>query len=218
MQKECSMSSIRAAVLFSIAAFAAAPASAAGFCATPADVKSVASFYDTKRPGVPLPISARAVNLPEETVASALAPSQALGTPGSVETVKKVWASIDAWGPQAKIWLVFTMGGAHSFVFPSLVPITQPSNGPFYDAYADEGRGVHGHLKAEEVKAIYVADIPMKDASKRTRTVSFYDGSGKLIVGVYASLAKEAADETSVAGFAKTWELFKTLPRLCKQG
>lgn len=185
-------------------------------CASAADTQRVRDYYTNRRPGVPLPVPSRFLDVPEMVIASGLPADQSIGTAGSPEVVKHIWKSIDAWGEKTAVKLVLTSGGKHAFAFPSLVPITQPDDGSgLLDVYADGGKGVHAHLQVAHVKTIYATEIPGKEAGRRTRAVSFFGADGQLVLGVYASIAAETPDPAAIAGFTKTWKLIQSLPRVC---
>jgi len=185
-------------------------------CADSFDKTMTREFYRNSRPGVPMPIPARQFNVPETLIVSALPADQFVGTPGEPERVREIWHSIDAWGEDTPVRLVFAVDGAHTFNFPSLVPFTQPDDDSgFQDIYADGGAGVHGHLFRPLVKAVYAAQIPKGDGTF-TRTISFYNGDGGLILGVYASEPGKDANADAVAGFESTWALLETMPRICQ--
>lgn len=184
------------------------------FCASKREAKKVLSYF-SENAGAPLAIPARDLKFPELKIATALLGTNAVGISATPALVKQVWSSIDKWGAQSHVRLVFTMGGAHVMDFPSLVPITQPDMADgFIDVYADNGKGIHGHLWLTRVKQIVAVDLPGRD-EVRTRTVSFYDAQGKLIIGVYASITTKKPDTRSVAGFKESWSLIKSLPQLC---
>src|SRR3546814_7668260 len=83
----------------------------------------------------------------------------------------KVWKSIDSWGKDTKIGLVFTSGGMHAWNFPSTVPQTQSSTSLiWYDMYADDGAGVHGHITPQEVEQIWALQLPTKEPEDRKST------------------------------------------------
>jgi putative heme iron utilization protein len=192
------------------------PKDAALPCASPSHASLIRDFYESQKPGRPLPVPGRHFNVPESVIASALPPQKSIGTPGTVQATKDVWKSIDAWGASTSVKLVFTSGGKHAYAFPSLVPIAQPDpNDGWLDMQADGGKGVHAHINGPYVKAIYVTDIPGKEAGQRTQAVSFYNQDGSLILGVYAQVAGESFDQAAVEGFKKTWALVESMPRVC---
>jgi putative heme iron utilization protein len=183
-------------------------------CSTAPVKKKVQDFYAKTRPGVPLSVASRSLAVPESQVASGLAKGQFIAVSGS--QVRDAWKTIDDWGAQARVKLVFADGG-HSFAFPSLVPLTQPDDASdeFLDVYADEGRGIHSHIKVPEVGAVVAVDMPTKSPQHRTRAIGLYGHNGKLIVAVYASLNLEEPDEKAVSGFAKSWAAFSAMPQMC---
>lgn len=185
-------------------------------CASAEQAASVREYYDNKRPGVPLAVASRFFKVSEFTIASALPDDQSLGTLGSAKVTDAVWSSIDAWGATTRVKLVLSPDSQHAFAFPSLVPITQDDSSDGYlDVYADEGRGVHSHIQLAKVAAIYATDIPSDKSGFRTRAISLFGHSGNLILGIYASLKNEEPDTKAVEGFSKTWDLIKSMPRLC---
>jgi len=186
-------------------------------CATPTEAQRVRDYYQNLRPGVPLPVPSRFLDVPELVIASGLPERQSIGTPGSPEVTKRIWRSIDEWGPNTSVKLVLTSGSKHAFAFPSLVPITQPDDKRgMLDVYADEGRGVHAHIQLALVDTVYATDLPGREPGKRTRAVSFFAREGHLILSVYASIAADAThDPAAAAGFANTWKLIGSMPRVC---
>lgn len=198
-----------------LAATPLAPAAAHAVCATPEQAKNIRAYYEKLRPGVPLPVASRYFNVPEAIVASALPADAAVGTSVTPEVADRVWKSIEAWGAQTRVSLVFAPNGKHAFALPSLVPIDQDDSSDGYlDVYADGGKGVHSHIQIAGIAAIYAHDMPNGDGN-RTRGVSFFGPGGDLIVGVYASIKADPFDPKAVEGFAATWRLLKELKRPC---
>ena len=196
----------------------AGPADARDLCATPDDAKVVQHYYADIRPGGPPPAAARLFRMREATLVSALHPDHAYGVRSNRLFFDAVWKSIDTWGKDTKIGLVFTSGGLHAWNFPSHVPQTQPSTNPiWYDMYADDGAGVHGHITPSDVDQIWALQLPTKEADKFTRILAFYNPQGDLIVGLYVSENVKAFDPKAVAGFERTRELLKTYPRICQR-
>ena len=185
-------------------------------CASASHAPLVRDFYETQKPGRPLPVAGRHFNVPESVIASALPIQQSVGVVATPDAIKKIWKTIDAWGATTNVKLVFTSGGNHAYAFPSLVPITQPDRGDdWLDIYADGGKGVHAHLNGPYVKGIFVTDIPGKEAGQRTQAISFYNQDGSLALGVYAQIAGEQFDPAAVEGFKKTRALIESMPRVC---
>ncbi|KAF1685099.1 hypothetical protein B1992_13325 [Pseudoxanthomonas broegbernensis] len=193
-------------------------ASASDTCASADDAKVVQHYYAKVRPGAPPPPVGRLFRIPEATVVSALAADQAYGIRSNRLFFEQVWKSIDAWGKDTRIGLVFTSGGMHAWNFPGTVPQTQASSSQiWYDMYADDGAGVHGHITPQEVDQIWALQLPTTDPGKFTRILSFYGKDGHLIVGLYVSEGVKDFDPRAVAGFEKTRELLKTQPRICSR-
>jgi len=193
-----------------------APAFAQDHCATPDDAKVIRDYYANVRPGAPPPAVGRLFRMPEVSVVSALEPSQAYGVRSNRLFFDEVWKSVDSWGADTKIGIVFTSGGMHAWNFPSHVPQTRDSTTPiWYDMYADDGAGVHGHITPQEVDQIWALQIPTVRADRFTRILGFYGKDGNLIVGLYVSENVKDFDPKAVAGFERTRELLKTRPRIC---
>jgi len=193
-----------------------APAYAQDHCATPDDAKVIRDYYANVRPGAPPPAVGRLFRMPEVSVVSALDPSQAYGVRSNRLFFDEVWKSVDSWGKDTKIGIVFTSGGMHAWNFPSHVPQTRDSTSLiWYDMYADDGAGVHGHITPQEVDQIWALQIPTVREDRFTRVLGFYGKDGNLIVGLYVSENVKDFDPKAVAGFERTRELLKTRPRVC---
>jgi len=193
-----------------------APAYAQDHCATPDDAKVIRDYYANVRPGAPPPAVGRLFRMPEVSVVSALEPSQAYGVRSNRLFFDEVWKSVDSWGKDTKIGIVFTSGGMHAWNFPSHVPQTRDSTSLiWYDMYADDGAGVHGHITPQEVDQIWALQIPTVREDRFTRVLGFYGKDGNLIVGLYVSENVKDFDPKAVAGFERTRELLKTRPRVC---
>ncbi len=185
-------------------------------CATSEEAARVQEFYAETRPGAVLPIPGRKLNLVESKVASGLSPQHAVGVDGTPERLAEIWRSVDAWGEETNVRAVVSIDGWHPFDFPSKTPVTQEKHSAgFYDVYADGGKGVHIHLKPEDIKLIYAANLPGTDGSA-TRSVNLYDSDGRLVLGVYASKAGNADfDAAAVEGFSGSWDVIASMPRAC---
>lgn len=187
-------------------------------CASADDARVIQNYYANIRPGGPPPAAARLFRMKEATVVSALHPDHAYGVRSNRLFFEQVWKSVDAWGKDTRIGIVFTSGGMHAWNFPSTVPQTQDSSTPiWYDMYADDGAGVHGHITPQEVDQIWALQLPTREADKFTRILAFYDKQGDLIVGLYVSENTKDFDPKAVAGFERTRELLKTHPRICQR-
>ncbi|MCD9031049.1 hemin-degrading factor [Luteimonas sp. Y-2-2-4F] len=197
----------------------AGPARATETCASPDDARVIQHYYGRIRPGAPPPAVGRLFRMPEATVVSALHPDHAYGVRSNRLFFEEVWKSVDAWGADTRIGIVFTSGGMHAWNFPSTVPQTRSTSTPiWYDMYADDGDGVHGHVTPQEVDQIWALQLPTKEADKFTRILAFYDQEGDLIVGLYVSENTKPFDQRAVDGFERTRELLGTHPRICSPG
>lgn len=187
-------------------------------CASEDEAERVREFYSETRPGAVLPIPGRKLNLLESKIVSGLPVAYAVGVEGSPDRLAEIWRSIDAWGADTNVRLVLSIDGWHPFDFPSKTPVTQEKHSQgFYDVYAEGDDGVHIHLKPDDVKLIYAAQLPDADASL-TRSINLYDSDGRLIIGVYASKAGSSDfDAAAVTGFDGTWNLIENMPRACAQ-
>lgn len=196
----------------------AGSAEAGDLCATPDDAKVVQHYYGKVRPGGPPPAAARLFRMREATLVSALHPDHAYGVRSNRLFFEQVWKSVDGWGKDTKIGLVFTSGGLHAWNFPSTVPQTQATTTPiWYDMYADDGAGVHGHVTPSDVEQIWALQLPTQEPGKFTRILAFYNPQGDLIVGLYVSEGVKDFDPKAVAGFERTRELLRTQPRICQR-
>lgn len=96
-------------------------------CADSFEKSMVREYYGRTRPGAPLPIPARLLGINELKIASALSPSQSIGTDITPEQLKIIWRSIEKWGSKTRVGLVFSINNLHTFNFPSTIPMIQPS-------------------------------------------------------------------------------------------
>lgn len=206
-------------LLLALPCLPAAAASAKAQCATADDARVVQHYYSEVRRGGPPPAAARLFRMPEATLVSALDPAHAYGVRSNRRFFEEVWKSVDGWGKDTRIGLVFTSGGMHAWNFPSTVPQTQASSSPiWYDMYADDGAGVHGHITPQEVEQIWALQLPTAEPDRFTRILAFYGEDGHLIVGLYVSEGTKDFDPAAIAGFERTRELLMTQPRICSRG
>lgn len=195
------------------------PAAAQDLCASADDAKVIQHYYDKVRPAAPPPAVARLYRMPEISVVSALKQEDAYGVRSNRVFFEQVWKSVDSWGKDTKIGIVFTAGGKHVWNFPSTVPQTQSTSSPiWYDMYADDGAGVHGHITPAEVDQIWALQLPTAQKDKFTRILGFYGKDGHLIVGLYVSEGTKPYDAKAVEGFEKTRALLMSQPRVCAAG
>lgn len=192
--------------------------STAELCATDTEKEQVRAYYGEGKSGKPFAVPARTLDLVESKVASAMPYSKSIGVEGTPQKFRDIWASIEAWGAQTKVGMLLSSNKVHTFNFPSLVPISLPDDGSgIQDIYADNGDGVHSHVKRSDIALVYAAKLPAGDKGYLTRTITFYDPRGELIFGVLAGEATGKGDPAAIAGFEKTWELIEGMPRACSK-
>lgn len=196
-----------------------APSHATDHCASANDARIIQDYYAKVRPGAPPPAVGRLFRMREASVVSALHPDHAYGVRSNRLLFEEVWKSINDWGKDTRIGLVFTSGGLHAWNFPSTVPQTWPTASQlWYDIYADDGAGVHGHITPSDVEQIWALQLPTQEPDKFTRILAFYNPQGDLIVGLYVSEGVKDFDPRAVEGFERTRELLRTQPRACEAG
>jgi len=212
-------STILPGLLLTAIACTAVPAQAAPPCASADEAATIRHYYDKIRPGAPPPVPGRLYRMKEATVVSALPAERAYGVRSSPLLFDRLWKSVDAWGAETQVGLVFTSGGHHAWNFPSKVPITQAStSAAMYDMYADGGNGVHGHITQSDVDSIWALELPGAKAGEFTRILAFYDADGDLILGIYVSAAGKDFDARALQGFERTKVLLQAEPRICAGG
>lgn len=176
---------------------------------------TVAQYY-LDNPGSPPAIPARRLVTSALTLMDALeATGAAKVMPSNPERLSALWATIDAWGEDTQMHLVFPLENKHVIDVITEVPITQPDDGSgFLDIYADDGDGVHGHVYVDKVAAIAVATLP--GDGDVTRVVSFFDVHGDTIFSAYASQSRKTADPKAESGFEGTWGFAQAQDSLCR--
>lgn len=185
------------------------------FCATDAQKAQAYEFVTKTRPGKPLAVGARALNIIEGTFASGLVGSDlTVGTLGTAEKFREIWASVEKWGAKTKVGIYWSANNKHTFSFPSYVPMSLPDDGSgMQDIYADDGKGIHSHVVRDDVKGIFATRLIIGEHA--TRTVTFYDSTGDLIWGIIASEANGKGEKAAIDGFEETWKLIASMPQIC---
>jgi len=189
-------------------------------CASYFDKQLVRKYYFGwgGKPADPMAIPSHNYRMAESKVSSSFSDQKALGTTSTPEVFKEVWKSVDAWGEDTPIKIVITVDGWQAFAYPTTVPVTRKeehANG-FYDVFADDGKGVRGHINPDLVSLIYAVKLPAGDGTFQ-RSLSFYGETGDLILGLYATEGGKPQNEAAIAGFDKSWDLLKSMPRACKK-
>lgn len=193
-------------------------ASASDLCATPREEALIQSYAYDQRPGIPLAIGARNLEIPEAVFASGMKEGDVVGVMATPDIATEIWTSMDeAWGADAKVGLVFSPSNQHAFALPHLLPVqVDGSEDGYLDVYADDGNGVHSHIQLKYVEAIYATDLKNADGVSETKGISLFGPDGDLIISVYASIKGDVYSEAAENGFATTWDLIASMPQACE--
>lgn len=187
---------------------------AVDFCPSDKDSKRVIAMYK-ELPGAPMPILARRLHLPEVQVTTSIPAANRISAKVTPDQIKDIWTTIDAWGEKTQVRLIYTLGGNHVYNFPSYIPMRQEDlDDGWLDIYADNGKGVHGHLWLDPIHSVHAVDIEDSDG-EHTRSISFYTEDGNLAIGVYSSVAGKDFDQAAVDGFISTRKFLSELPKIC---
>lgn len=195
---------------------AARPMSVASpICADNRLAKEVGEFVSSQN-GASLFDSASHLKVTEPEIASALARDGAANIAiGSRARFFKTWYSIDTWGAETAAYYALSNDGIHEFLIPTLVPISAPiTSDGFLNMYAENGDGVHAHVDPDDIAFIVAAATPGPGATPN-RYIGFYNSTGDLALGIYASIAGKAADPDAVTGFEQTRGLIASMPQAC---
>lgn len=187
-------------------------------CATPRETALIQDYAYDQRPGIPVSIGARNLEIPEAVFSSGIKEGDVVGVMATPDIATEIWTNMDeAWGPEAKVGLVFSPSNQHAFAMPHLLPVqVDGSEDGYLDVYADDGAGVHSHIQLKYVEAIYATDLKNADGVSETKGISLYGPDGNLIIGVYASIKGDVYSEAAEAGFATTWDLIASMPQACE--
>lgn len=197
---------LASAQTFVTAATPQSGAQAGAICASKAEVALVRAAFAKPAPPAPF-AAARELKLRESVVVSALPAAQAYGVAAS--HFQAVWESLQTW--ESSVFVV--MKGGHVFETYGKIFHGEPSKrSNFFNLHGD-GAGMSGHLRPDLLSAIYVIDIPGKEASMRG--VMFYDQDGEAAFGVYVPGEGAAPPASLVKAFQNTAAEIRALPALC---
>ncbi|MEO7386160.1 MAG: ChuX/HutX family heme-like substrate-binding protein [Gammaproteobacteria bacterium] len=174
-------------------------------CADAAQTATVRAFYATATVP-PTFMAATKLSLPEAIVASALVGKQTVGTTGA--GFDKVWTSLQAWDDAT----VVLVKGANVMEVRGRIPPGAPSTRSQFFNLKQEGAGLGGHLRPDELGAIYAIDVA--GAQGPVRGITFVDAAGESLFGVYVPEAAEPKPAL-VAQFEKTRAVIAALARVC---
>ncbi|PHR93674.1 MAG: hypothetical protein COA69_03300 [Robiginitomaculum sp.] len=166
----------------------------------------------------PMAIPSHDNKIVESKIVSSFSHEIAIGTYATPARFETVWKSVDTWGETTPIKVVVTVDGWHAFSFPSDVPTTRKEDHAdgFYDVFANGGAGLRGHINPELVSMIYAVKLRASDDTYQ-RSLSFYGHGGDLILGLYASEGGKPQNADAIAGFNRSWNVIKAMPRSCKE-
>jgi hypothetical protein len=183
----------------------AGAADGSSLCAAPEQAAKVKPLYAGATAPPPM-MAARRLELSEAIVASAIDQDRAVGTPGSSFDV--VWKSLQSWGTATTV----VLKGEMVFEIIGPIPPGEPSTRSSYYNLKPPGNGLGGHLRPDQLGAIYALDIAGGEGP--IRGVTFMDAGGNSVFGVFLPEAKEHGSEAQ-AKFRATRELIRSLPRVC---
>lgn len=178
---------------------------ASTLCATPEQAAIVQALYATA-PVPPTFMAATKLGLPEAKVASALSVKQALGTTGA--GFAAVWESLQAWDDAT----VVVLKDGYVFEIRGRIPGGALSTKSQYFNLKQDGAGLAGHLRPDQLGAIYAVDLV--GAPGPVRGITFLNAAGEGVFGVYVP---EGANPNPalLAQFNKTRDVIAALPRVC---
>ena len=197
-----------AAVALVLGSSLAGAAFAADFCATPEQVKQVATFY-AANPGTMPPVAATRLKLPEATVASALGTDVSASVPGA--DFAEVWAAIGAW----KEATFLIMKGPNVFEIRSAAGKGTPSKSSKY-FNIEYSHPLRGHLRPDLYSAIYAVQLPGKNKDQVSpRGVIAYDQDGASVFGAFLGGDGPPPDPADLAKFDDLLALMRSKPQVC---
>jgi putative heme iron utilization protein len=148
------------------------------------------------------------LNVNEAQVVSTYGDSRAVGVPG--DRFHEVWTSLNQWG---EVMILITKGG-NVFEVISTVRPGEPSKRTKYFNLIGEGAGLSGHLRPDLVSAIYGLLLPTKEGM--VRGVMFFGEKGEAVFGVFMGAGGREPSAEQLGKFTATWNLLKSLPRVCR--
>ena len=178
---------------------------ASPLCASPDEATKVQALYAS----APVPSTFQAatkLGLPEALVASAIAGKQVVGTTGA--GFDAVWKSLQEWDDAT----VVVLKGSFVLEVRGRIPGGAPSTKSQYFNLKQDGAGLGGHLRPDQLGAIYAVDLV--GGQGPLRGLTFLDAAGEGIFGVYVPEGAEPKPAL-VAQFEKTRALIASLPRVC---
>ncbi len=196
--------------LFTIAACligGQASAQDAALCATADQAKQIQEHYKTS-PGMPFQ-AARTLKMNEAVIASGLPKTQAVGTAGS--NFPAVWDAVKGLEAVALI-----MKGGNVFEIRGVIPGGEPSTRSKFFNLKDGAAGLGGHLRPDNLSAIYALAIPGKEKDQMSRAIIFVDAAtGESAFAIAVGGEGPPPPAATIAHFDKVMATVKGLPPLC---
>jgi putative heme iron utilization protein len=197
---------VSAAAGIACIAWAATGSAAEPICAAGVQGESLRALL--AKPDAPQPFAvARELKIPEALAASALPPGRGHGVAAS--NFEAIWKSLQTW--ESATFVV--MKGGNVFETRGRVFPGEPSTRSKYFNLHGEGPGVSGHLRPDLLSAIYVVQLPGKEAT--VRGVLFYDENGDVAFAVYAAGVEGEPPESLIRQYEATAAEIRKLPAVC---
>lgn len=175
-------------------------------CASGAQAESLRAML--ARPDAPQPFAvARELKVPEALVASVLPAERGHGV--AAANFQAIWKSLQTWESATLVVMksgnVFETRGR---IFPG-----EPSTRSKYFNLHGQGPGVSGHLRPDLLSAIYVVQLPSREAT--VRGVLFYDENGEAAFAVYAAGEEGEPPASLIKQYEATAAEIRKLPVVC---
>ena len=179
-------------------------------CAS-ADEAAVVRQYYVENPEMLPFVAARSLGVSEAVVLSALPKEQAIGVdPGAFQSIWAELVGID------NVSTTIFAGGSIFEVHGKIPSGTPSSRSNYFNLESEEGQ-IGGHLRPDLIASIYVVHIAVGNRSD-TIGVSFIDGNGDAIFGVYLSGAEVTPTDENLAKAHELKKLAMSLPSACEAG
>ena len=185
--------------------WSASAVAATSLCASPEQAAAVQALYATA-PVPPTFLAATKLGIPEALVASAISGKQVVGTTGA--GFEAVWKSLQEWDDATAV----VLKDGYVFEIRGRIPGGAPSTKSQFFNLKQDGAGLGGHLRPDQLGAIYAVDLV--GAQGALRGLTFLNAAGEGIFGVYLPEGAEPKPAL-VAEFEKTRALIASLPRVC---
>jgi putative heme utilization carrier protein HutX len=175
-------------------------------CADPAQVKAIREkFGEAGRNAVEQ--LKKDLRLSEAGVVSALPADRAIGVVGA--EFRQVWESLRNW-PDA---VVLIRKGGQVFEVHGPIHAGEPSKVSQYFNLDSAGPGLSGHLRPDQVSAIYAVNLPGRERDERG--VLFFDAVGEVLFAVYVPAEHATPGDDVIKAFEATRLLMQEMRPSC---